>query len=753
MKLTLNIILSLVLLQGNSQNKIDSLNNALSKSKIDTSKINIINMLAFEYKNINPDTSIIIAQKAIILSQTIGYELGLAEANLCVGQGDLILGKNEDALLALAKSKMLFEKLLISNKKNTYRIKKNLANTLNTIGNVHISSAEYELALKYQKESLHIRQIIHDKSGVASSFNNIALIYSKLGQYSESLKNHFASLKIKEVLQNKKGMAISYNNIGLIYKEQKNNTQALEYLKKSLSLSKEIGLSNLLATSYLNIGVIYISEKKFDDALINLNESYKISIQEDNKEDISNAIGNIASAFYEQKKYDEALKNVTEAIKIKTEIGDNLGVASFLNLTGQIYEKKGDIKNAIVYGEKSLNLSKELKAVEQIKESSSTLYSSYKKQGNYKKAFETQTLFFTTRDSILSENNQRELVKQELEYNFEKQSLADSLNYANQKKLAAIENEVKFKSEKNKRYTLYAGLVILVIFSIFIFNRFRITKKQKNIIEEQSHKLELTHHQLEEKTKEIKDSILYSKEIQNTFLKSPTNSENYFKDTILLYKPKDIVSGDFYWYKEIGDELFVVVGDCTGHGVPGAIISVLAIQSLEKTIINIKNHDELHILNDYMKNEFNSYYNVGGHVSIGLDYSIICINKELKKIYLSGSGASILVKNNSNELNNHKFDSINIGGNAPSIYEPLTVSYNFKDIQSVFMYTDGIIDQKGEASGKKFGTKNLKELIQQLNTTDSATAINIIETQINNWIGQANQIDDITLLGIQIIET
>jgi serine phosphatase RsbU (regulator of sigma subunit) len=502
----------------------------------------------------------------------------------------------------------------------------------------------------------------------------------------------------------------------------------------------------------LNIGVIYLSKKEYDKALFNLNESYKISLLEDNKEDISNAIGNIGSVYYEQNKFEEALLKVNEAIKIKTEIGDNLGVASFLNLIGQIYQKKGDIKNAIVYGEKSLNLAKELKAVEQIMESSSTLYTSYQKQGNYKKAYETQNLFFATRDSILSENNQRELVKQELQYDFEKQSLADSLNYVNQKKLAAIENESKFKSEKNKRYTLYIGLFVVITFSIFIYNRFRITKKQKNIIEEQSHKLEVTHHQLEEKTKEIQDSILYSKEIQNTFLKSPTNSKNYFKDTILLYKPKDIVSGDFYWYKEIGNELFVVVGDCTGHGVPGAIISVLAIQSLEKTIKNIKNHDDLHLLNGYMKKEFNSYYNVGGHVSIGLDYSIVCINKEIKKIYLSGSGANILVKNKNNELINHKFDSINIGGNSPAIYEPSTINYEFKDIQSIFLYTDGIIDQKGEQTGKKFGTKNLKELIQNLNTTNSETAIKKIELEVNNWIGNTNQVDDITLLGIQISE-
>lgn len=752
MKLFLYILFCFITALGFSQNRIDSLNNELLKSKIDTSRINIVNMLAIEFKDINPDTAIIISNKALVLSQTINYELGLAEANLCIGQANLTLGNNENALLALTKSKMLFEKLSHSNKNNIYRIKKNLANTLNTIGNVYISSGNYELALQYQKESLHIRQIIHDKVGIASSFNNVALIYSKLGNYSESLKNHFASLKIKEILQNKKGMAISYNNIGLIYKEQKNNLQALEYLKKSLVLSKEIGLSNLIATSHLNIGVIYIGERNFSEALYNLNESYTISLKENNKEDISNAIGNIGAAYYEQNKYDEALKNVNEAIKIKTEIGDNLGVASFLNLISQIYQKKGDIINAITYGEKSLNLAKELKALDQIKESSSSLYASYQKQGNFKKAFETQSLFFATRDSILSENNQRELVRQELEYNFEKQSLADSLNYANQKKLASIENDAKFKNEKNKRYTLYLGLLSLIIFSVFIFNRFRITKQQKNIIEEQSHKLEITHHQLEEKTKEITDSILYSKEIQNTFLKSPTNSKKYFKDTVLLYQPKDVVSGDFYWYKEIRDELFLVVGDCTGHGVPGAIISVLAIQCLEKTITNIVNHDELHLLNNFIKEEFNAYYNVGGHVSIGLDFSIVCLNKNLKKVYLSGSGASIIVKDKANVLNAHKFDSINIGGSNPALYEPTTISYEFKDIRSVFLYTDGIIDQKGHETGKKFGTKKLKDLIENLNTNNSETALAIIEKEIKNWIGNSDQIDDITLLGIQINE-
>lgn len=184
--------------------------------------------------------------------------------------------------------------------------------------------------------------------------------------------------------------------------------------------------------------------------------------------------------------------------------------------------------------------------------------------------------------------------------------------------------------------------------------------------------------------------------------------------------------------------------------MPGAIISVLAIQSLEKTIHEIKDYHQLHTLNDLMKREFNNYYNANGHVSIGLDYSILCISKKENKIYLSGSGSSIFTKLTTNELVAHKFDSINIGGKSPMIYEPNTISYNLNLIQSAFLFTDGVIDQKGFESGKKYGTKKLKELILNLNTKDSNTAINKIEKELQDWKGDLEQVDDMTLLGIQI---
>lgn len=744
------LIVFFSLLSKSQTKKIDSLKLALSFSKIDTLKVNCFIALAAEFKNTNPDTSLFYAKKALELSQKIKFDLGEADSYFWIGTAYFNFGKNEDAILMLTRAKIIIDQLCIVNKKEIKRIKKSAAKICNTIGNVYSSSGNYQQALKNHQEALKIRQILHDKVGISASFNNIALIYSRQGNYSEALKNHFKSLKIKELLNNKEGMAVSYNNIGLIYKDQGNNNQALKHLRSSLSAAKEVGLLNIISTCHLNIGAIYVDQKKYKEGLENLIESYNIAKEIESKEDISNALGTIGQLYFVQGKYSEALENLFSALKLKEELEDNSGISSFLNSIGEVYLKKGDFKNAIFYGEKSLQYARKTNNLLLIQQSSYSLIGGYKTSGNFKNALEMQQLYFASRDSILSDKNQKESLRNEFQYNYEKQSLSDSLNYVNEKKISELANLSQLNIEKNKRITLYVGLVFLILLIAFVFNRFRITKQQKNTIELQTKKLEITHHELEEKTKEIKDSILYSKEIQNTFLKSPTNSKTYFQDTFLYYRPKDIVSGDFYWYKEIDNELFIVVGDCTGHGVPGAIISVLAIQSLEKTITKIDNHNNLHQLNEFMKNEFNVYYNAGGHVSIGLDYSIICLNSKENKVYITGSGATVLVKDNDNNLKAEKFDTINIGGSAPAIYEPKTSVYDFKSVQSVFLFTDGVIDQKGEETGKKFGTKKLKDMILNLNTNDSSVAIKIIENEMTKWIGNTEQIDDITLLGIQI---
>lgn len=729
--------------------KIDSLKIVLLQKNTDTAKVTVLNELAFEYRTINPDTAIHFARQALSFSQINHFEIGEAEAYTIIGIAHFNLGEPDDALLLLIRAKRIFDKISPNYSKKNIRIKNALSKLYNATGNIYIQQGNYPLALKTHQDALKIRREINDKTGLASSYNNLANIYYSMGNYNEAIKNHFASLKIKESIGNKQGIAISYNNIGLLYKDQGNNEQAIKHLRNSLKIAEEIKLDKIITTNYINIGAIYLGQNRYNDAMKNFQTAYNICKKNNDIEDLADVLGNMGEVYIAQENYDEALKKADEALKIKTKLDDKRSIAAFQNLIGRIYKQKGDLKNALFYSEMSLELALKIKQLKQIQESSQTLISIYKKTGNYKQALEMQELYLKSTDSIKSKDNQLEAMRQEFQYNYQKQAIADSINYANEKRISDLENQAKLKTERSIKISLLMGLILVVVFALFISNRFRITRRQKNIIEHQSRKLEATHHQLAEKNKEINDSIQYSKEIQNTFLKSPSDSKKYFKDTLLVYKPKDVVSGDFYWYKELNDNLYVVVGDSTGHGVPGAIISVLAIQSLEKTILQIKDNNQLHELNELMKTEFNHYYKLNGHVSIGLDYSIICINKKENKLYISGSGANVFVKNNT-ELLSYKFDTINIGGQAPAIYKPETICLDLNAILSVFLFTDGIIDQKGFLTGKKFGSKRLKELILNLNTNDANVATTKIETEINNWIGNLEQIDDITLLGIQI---
>lgn len=748
----MRIILILVVFSASvfaQSGKKDSLLNIARKGNGKES-IDALNALAFELKSKNPDSAIYYASLALQFSEAIQYDLGEAESNLASGTAQFNLGNTVDAEKILVFALNEFQKLNAEGKVELKRVKKDIGDAYTTLGNIYYSKGEYLLSLSCHQNSLGIRKSIQDQAGIATSYNNIALIFTLQGNYSEALKNHFASLKIKENLNNKRGMAISYNNIGLIFRDQGKDQEALEYLDRSLQLAKQEGLTNIIATCYVNIGAIYADRRKYELSLKYLNLSLDLSKKENNLENISNALGNIGEVLSKQGNYKEALEKEFEAIKIKQVIGDQLGESTFLIDVSTTYYRMGDITLATKYGEKALTLSEKIEAAKQIQEASKVLVDCYRKKGDFKKALEMQTLSLTIHDSILSKANSQELIKQDLKYAYEKKALADSLNFENQKKIAEISNKEELKIEENKQITLYIILALVVLSALFILNRFSYIKKQKNIIESQSKNLEVTHVELEERAREIRESILYSKEIQNAFLKSPTNSENYFKDTVLLYRPKDVVSGDFYWYKEIGDDMYVAVGDSTGHGVPGAIISVLAIQSLEKTIHKITNNGVLHRLNEYMKQEFNVYYNDKDHVSIGLDYSIICISKSLKKLFVSGSGSTVLVKDVNNKLETNKFDNLNIGGSTPASYEPSTVTYDLKQVQSVFLYTDGIVDQKGKETGKKFGSKKLKNMIMNLNTKDAGTAKEKMDKELDDWMQDGTQIDDITLLGIQI---
>ena len=734
-----------------SQTKIDTLYNLLRVTKTDTGKVNVWIKLSALLSVKYPDSAYHLCEKAVQLSNKLNYRVGFYGAqSIIFFLNDQMVHHSDVERINFYDSLIInLEKLKVVTKSENYLKHQLLVKTYRRIGYQYSKVGRADKAIEMYTNAGSIAEKQNFNDLLYPIYRSLGFAYNTIGNYSQAIKYGYLDLKLAEKEKDYVKMSSAYTEIGGVYFAQKKWSDALIYYNKALVISEREQHINALVIINYCIASIYIYLKDPKTALNYANKANTYSLKENLPDNRVRALEVLADSYSGLNQHELAINTNKEAIKIAETISDSALIADTYCSMIHKYKCSGNLALGIKYGEKCLGIAQRINHKELTSIVVPFLIECYARSKNFQKAYELKLLEIQINDSILSKANENAILDQTYQYQYQKKSLQDSLSYINQQKIVQLENQSKLKVEQNKRVTLYIILGLLLILAGFIFNRFKASQKQKKFIETQSKKLEVAHLSLEEKTREIQDSIIYSKEIQNIFLKSITQSKNYFNDSILYYKPKAIVSGDFYWYKELDDNLFVVVGDCTGHGVPGAIISVLAIQTLDKVAPHLKSVENLHEINVLMNNEFKQYYLQEKHVSIGLDFSIICLNKISRKLYLSGSGATILLKNKQNKLLVEKFESINIGGIFPYSYQPATVSYDINNLQSVYLYTDGIVDQKSEQTNKKYGTEQLRNLIANLNTTTATEAFQKIETSLNSWKGNSTQIDDMTLLGIQ----
>lgn len=471
--------ISLLLCQSNSfgqQNKLDSLLAIIKTSTDDTLKVNAQNELFLVYEFSDELKATEYLNNALALSQKINYKKGTGKTYLYFGYYAEDKGNFNDAL------KNYFSSLKIEEELND---KKAIADTYMNIGSAYYNLGNYPEALKSHFNSLKIKEKINDKKGIAYSLTHIGNVYNNQGNYSEALKNHLAALKINIELNDKRGMGSSFNNIGISYYNQKNYTKALENHFESLKIKEERGDQKGVATSYNNIGIIYFS------------------------------LGN----------YTEALKNHFTSLKIKEEIGDSKGIASSLINIGQIFLKQEKYDKAKEYLTKGKESFLAMGSKDELKETFRDLTVIDSAKGNYKGAYENHIQYILYRDSIDNEETRKKTIQNQMTYDFEKK---EAIATAEHKK--ELENQEAIADEKSRKQKLVilfviGGLLLVILFAGFIFRSLRITRKQKNIIEEQKNIVEIQKQEVElqkiiveEHQKEIIDSIVYARRIQQSLL-------------------------------------------------------------------------------------------------------------------------------------------------------------------------------------------------------------------------------------------
>ncbi len=711
---------------------VDSLLGALKITQQDTFQVTILNQLTEEFIQTSAyEKALQYAKNAQSLSEKIDFKKGEATSSANIGTIYRYLGDYEKAQEYYLKSLKTWEKI---------HNKSGIATAYNKIGIMFIIQGDYEKALEAQLKSLKISDEIKDSAAIAYTYNSIGVIYWKKGNYDLAMKNYVKCFEIWENAGNKKGMAVFYNNVGIIYNEQKNYDKALENYIKSLKICEEIGDQGGIAQTYNNIGSIYYER---GNNLLKKKQNREADIE-----------------------YGKALDSHFQSLKIRLENRDQQGIAMSYNNIGSVYMKQEKFQDALEYLKKSLAIFQELGDKDGVKDSYYSLSDLYAGNGDYKRAVECHKLYSDIKDSILNEQSSKQMAEMNVRYDSEKKD-KELL-----KKDAEITTQQAETEKKNlQRNIVLTGFVLMLILAFFIYKGYNQKRNINLKLEEKNELINKQKQLVEEKNEKITDSINYAKRIQQAILPSQATIKSVFPDSFVLFKPKDIVSGDFYWITLLSDSprqlaeenpnapssggrvgegyLILAAADCTGHGVPGALMSVMGYNLLEQIVKEQRIEEPSAILNELSKSitEVLKQTDEVGTIKDGMDIALCKINYNDYTLEYSGAHNPLyLIRND--VFTEIKADrrTVGIAKSAPFTNHKIKIEKG----DSVYLFSDGFVDQKGGPENKKFFYKPFQNLLVSIHKQPMDEQQAILEHTIMKWKGNNEQMDDILVIGVKV---
>lgn len=593
----------------------------------------------------------------------------------------------------------------------------------------------------------------------AKALNTIGVSFMNKGEYPKALENYFKTLKIYEEIGDKNGIGSCNTNIGNIFMEMKNYSKAIEHFLKSLKLFEEIDNHIGTGACYTNIGIVYFNQKVFSKALENFEKALAIAKKIGDKGSEGKNNLNIANVYLSAADYAKSSEYFEEALKVFREANFKSGIEYCYGNMAGLYLKLGKYALAKQYADSSLLLSKETEHLKGELRAYEALASIYYQTGQYKEAFESHVTFKALTDSIFNIDNSKQLSDLKTQFEVEKKE-------TELKTKAEAQEAINAEEKKRQKIVLMLVsfvLILVAVFFVLLYKRFRITDKQKRIIEIKSKETEEQKHLIEEKQKEIIDSITYAKRLQEAILPPAEFINDHLPDNFVLYKPKDLVAGDFYWAEKIGDLFFIAAADSTGHGVPGAMVSVVCSNALNRSVKEFNLTETGRILDKARELVVQTFEKSTNDVKDGMDISLLCIDKKNKQVFWSGANNPLWYFSSSLLVEQEERDESKKGGVMHEIkadkqpigkaeqYKPFnTQQIEYQENTIFYLFTDGFADQFGGPHGKKFKYKQFSELLLSIKKDSLEVQRQKLNVALENWKGDLEQVDDICVIAIKI---
>jgi serine phosphatase RsbU (regulator of sigma subunit) len=577
----------------------------------------------------------------------------------------------------------------------------------------------------------------------AMALNNLGSIYLIKSEYSSALDYFIRAEKSYEASNDPGGRVLTALNIGNVYEFQGLDKKALSQYTFVIALAKEANDRELEAQARGRLGSLEYSRGKKEAAMEHFTEALHINKEINDVPRIMECLNNIAVIYQEIGKYDEALTNFKIDLNYARKMNYKTDVIAALHNIGLVYKDKKEYPKAIVYIDSSLTLASEARDFNALKEGNATLYEVYSEKKDLPNALKSFQLSTAAKDSMLAQDRDREFAEMSTKYETEKK---EKENIALKSK---HEQDLAVAAEKEKKlnvitYAITIGLIVVILFSFVLSSRLKITRQQKRIIEAQKHVVD-------EKQKEILDSIHYAQRIQNAILAKEEDIKKQLPLSFLFYQPKDIVAGDFYFFDSTDKYIFYAAADCTGHGVPGALVSVVCSNALSRCVKEFDLHDPGKILDKATELVLETFKKSGQDVKDGMDISFLVKDVETNKFHWSGANNPLWIIRNNNGA--PLLEEITANKQPIGLHEnptPFTThDFSLGKGDSVYLFTDGMPDQFGGPKGKKYKYKRLQEKLMASALLPVDEQKKIVSTDLKEWMGTNEQVDDILLIGFR----
>jgi serine phosphatase RsbU (regulator of sigma subunit) len=660
-------------------------------------------------------------------------------------------------------------------------------NTLNDIA-AAIYGSDPDEAIRYSREAKELAERISFRRGEALAYKNIGLGHYFRAEFSESARSWESSLVIYEELGDDQMVANLLSNLGAIYHSIGKNVEALELYLRALKMAEELSDSLRIGTLTINIGVVYSEMPATLDTAVNYYmRAIKIGEAIGDQDIMGLGAMDLGEVYMEKEELDSALYYFEKSL---TQMTSPIHISSALNFIGSIYSEREDFQTAITYQEDALELARKENAQRETVGILMGLASTYEGMGNPGKTIE----YFKQAESIAEEiglNEELSGIYEGLATNYaevqdfpnayrclELQNTIDNAiyrlqsddrtkdlmnNYQMEKKqdeIALLEQQAEIDRLLRKRQR--AVSIVIGLFGLFIlaaavgfYNRMRFIRK--------------TNEKINAQKEQITDSITYAQRIQSAILPSEEVMKEQLPDHFILYRPKDIVSGDFYWVKEVQDHLVIVAADCTGHGVPGAFMSMLGI-TMFNDLISDRCFDAPGAILDRLRDKVKEMLEQkgdGDEQKDGMDLAIAVLNKNNRELHFSGANNPLYIIRKKDQadqkdllpfasIDNGDYSLFEIKGDKQPIgthWEETpfrTTSVYLQEQDSFYMFSDGFIDQFGGENRKKFKSMNFKKLLLSLQKESMDLQREKIEQTFDQWRGPYEQLDDIIVLGVKV---